>query len=260
MKKKLRSILALLMAILMVAACTACGSGGNGGTASGSSKLQEVLDRGYLIVGTGSTNAPWHFYDDNGNLCGFDVSMAKIVANSLFGDPEKVKFVEQSSDERVPNLVNGNVDICFQFMTISAERAQQIEFTIPYYTEGCEALLHTNSKYKTGEQLLAAMDSGTKVTVAILQNSFAEDIVADVFAGHDNYTVDQRIRRCFTRRWPPAAAMSPCVTCPTPSIRLPLTATTSPPASPAARRTTVPASRRATRSGSTMSTPCCRTP
>ena len=50
MKKKLRSILALLMAILMVAACTACGSGGNGGTASGSSKLQEVLDRGYLIV------------------------------------------------------------------------------------------------------------------------------------------------------------------------------------------------------------------
>ena len=85
------------------------GSGGNGGTASGSSKLQEVLDRGYLIVGTGSTNAPWHFYDDNGNLCGFDVSMAKIVANSLFGDPEKVKFVEQSSDERVPNLVNGNV-------------------------------------------------------------------------------------------------------------------------------------------------------
>ena len=135
--------------------------------------------------------APTKFYDDNGNLCGFDVSMAKIVANSLFGDPEKVKFVEQSSDERVPNLVNGNVDICFQFMTISAERAQQIEFTIPYYTEGCEALLHTNSKYKTGEQLLAAMDSGTKVTVAILQNSFAEDIVADVFAGHDNYTVDQ---------------------------------------------------------------------
>ena len=33
MKKKLRSILALLMAILMVAACTACGSGGNGESA-----------------------------------------------------------------------------------------------------------------------------------------------------------------------------------------------------------------------------------
>ena len=158
MKKKLRSILALLMAVLMVAAFTACGSNGSSSSSASGGKLQEVLDRGYLIVGTGSTNAPWHFYDDNGNLCGFDVSMAKIVANSLFGDPEAVKFVEQSSDERVPNLVNGNVDICFQFMTISAERAQQIEFTIPYYTEGCEALLHTNGKYQTGDQLLDPVD------------------------------------------------------------------------------------------------------
>ena len=52
-------------------------------------------------------------------------------------------------------------------------------------------IVTTPWKDLTGEQLLAAMDSGTKVTVAILQNSFAEDIVADVFAGHDNYTVDQ---------------------------------------------------------------------
>jgi len=32
------------------------------------SKLDEVLDRGKLIVGTGSTNAPWHFKDQNGTL------------------------------------------------------------------------------------------------------------------------------------------------------------------------------------------------
>jgi polar amino acid transport system substrate-binding protein len=30
------------------------------------SKLREVLDRGHLIVGTGSTNAPWHFEDEKG--------------------------------------------------------------------------------------------------------------------------------------------------------------------------------------------------
>lgn len=79
MKKKLRSILALLMAVLMVAAFTACGSNGSSSSSASGGKLQEVLDRGYLIVGTGSTNAPWHFYDDNGNLCGFDVSMAKSL-------------------------------------------------------------------------------------------------------------------------------------------------------------------------------------
>ncbi len=60
MKKKLRSILALLMAVLMVAAFTACGSNGSSSSSASGGKLQEVLDRGYLIVGTGSTNAPWH--------------------------------------------------------------------------------------------------------------------------------------------------------------------------------------------------------
>lgn len=192
--KNAKKVLALILSVVMIAVMAGC-SQSNGGTAGGStqsSKLQEVMDRGYLIVGTGSTNAPWHFYDDNGKLCGFDISMAKIVAESLFGDPEAVEFVEQSSDERVPNLVNGNVDICFQFMTINASRAQQIEFTVPYYTEGCEALMHVNGKYATGDEVIAALDAGEKITVAILQNSFAEDIVAALFPGYqDNYTVDQ---------------------------------------------------------------------
>ena len=50
------------------------------------SKLEEVLARGHLIVGTGSTNAPWHFKDESGNLVGFDIDIAKIVAKGLFGD------------------------------------------------------------------------------------------------------------------------------------------------------------------------------
>lgn len=190
--KKLRNILALVLALVLTLSLVGCGAAGSdGASAQSGGKLQEVLDRGYLIVGTGSTNAPWHFYDDNGNLAGFDVSMGKILANALFGDPEKIEFVEQSGDERVPNLVNGNVDICFQFMTISAERAKSIEFTVPYYVEGCEALLHKNSKYHDAKSLLDAMDGGETITVAILQNSFAEDIVRDVFAGHTGYKVDQ---------------------------------------------------------------------
>ena len=180
--KKLAKILVLVLAFALLAS-VACADNG---------KLEEVLSRGHLIVGTGSTNAPWHFYDDNGQLAGFDVSMAKILAKSLFGDPEAVKFVEQSSDERVPNLVNGNVDICFQFMTISAARAQQINFTVPYYTEGCEALLHKNGKYASGEELVAAMQNGEKVKIAILMNSYAEEIVAALFPGlQDSYEVNQ---------------------------------------------------------------------
>ena len=43
------------------------------------SKLQQVLSRGKLIVGTGSTNAPWHFEDEKGELVGMDIAMARIL-------------------------------------------------------------------------------------------------------------------------------------------------------------------------------------
>jgi polar amino acid transport system substrate-binding protein len=94
-------------------------------------KLADVLARGKLIVGTGSTNPPWHFRDDEGNLAGFDVDVAKIIANGLFGDPEKVEFVTQASDARIPNIVTDKVDLTCQFMTVTAARAQQVAFTIP---------------------------------------------------------------------------------------------------------------------------------
>ncbi|RVD51071.1 ABC transporter substrate-binding protein, partial [Mesorhizobium sp. M7A.F.Ca.ET.027.03.2.1] len=47
------------------------------------SLLRTVLDRGKLIVGTGSTNAPWHFENDAGELVGMDITMGRILAKGL---------------------------------------------------------------------------------------------------------------------------------------------------------------------------------
>ena len=142
--------------------------------AQDASKLDEVLDRGKLIVGTGSTNAPWHFKDQSDALVGFDIDVAKIIAKALFDDPEKVEFVNQSSDSRIPNLTTNKVDITCQFMTVTGGRAQQVEFTIPYYREGVGLLLLANGKYKSFDELKAA---GDDVVVSVLQNVYAEDMV-----------------------------------------------------------------------------------
>jgi polar amino acid transport system substrate-binding protein len=141
---------------------------------SNKSKLDEVLERGKLIVGTGSTNAPWHFMDKNGTLSGFDVDVAKIVAKALFDDPEKIEFVNQSGDSRIPNLTTNKVDLTCQFMTVTGGRAQQVEFSVPYYREGVGLLLKAGGKYKSHAELTAA---GSKVVVSVLQNVYAEDMV-----------------------------------------------------------------------------------
>jgi polar amino acid transport system substrate-binding protein len=137
-------------------------------------KLQEVLARGKLIVGTGSTNAPWGFQDKSGKLAGFDIDLAHILAKGLFNDPNKVEFVTQSSDARIPNITTGQVDITCQAMTVTAPRAQQVAFTIPYYREGVALLLNKGGKYADYAALKAA---GASVTVSVLQNVYAETMV-----------------------------------------------------------------------------------
>src|SRR5215467_7036885 len=87
--------------------------------AKSDSLLRTVLDRGKLIVGSGSTNAPWHFEDDKGQLAGMDITMAKIMAKGLFAAPPTLEFVKQAPAARVPNITTGKVDVVIQFMTIS---------------------------------------------------------------------------------------------------------------------------------------------
>ena len=138
------------------------------------SKLYEVIERGSVIVGTGSTNPPWHFEDEQGNLVGFDVEMARLLARGLFDDPDKVEFIRQASDARIPNLQTNQVDVVFQFMTVNAQRAQLVEFSIPYYREGVGTLLLADSPYNGALDLAEA---GSSATVSILQNVYAEDLV-----------------------------------------------------------------------------------
>ncbi|MEX1327369.1 MAG: transporter substrate-binding domain-containing protein [Desulfobacterales bacterium] len=140
------------------------------------SLLYKVLDRGKIIVGTGSGNPPWHFEDEKGELQGFDVTMARLLAKGLFDDPKAVEFNRQKPDARIPNLQANKVDVVFQFMTVNAQRAQLAEFSIPYYREGVNTLLMKNSPYKGAGDLAAA---GKQVTVSVLQNVFAEDLVHD---------------------------------------------------------------------------------
>ncbi len=71
------------------------------------SLLRTVLDRGKLLVGTGSTNAPWHFENEKGELVGMDITMARILAKGLFDDEKKVEFVRQDPAQRIPNITTG---------------------------------------------------------------------------------------------------------------------------------------------------------
>lgn len=153
------------------------GPSGSAGASAAPSRLRTVLDRGKLIVGTGSTNAPWHFEDEKGKLTGMDIAMGRILAKGLFDDENKVEFVIQDSAARIPNIVTGKVDITIQFMTVTAQRAQLAAFSRPYYVEGIALLAHKDGARKTFEEMLKA---GAATKVSILQNADADNNVKTV--------------------------------------------------------------------------------
>lgn len=159
------------------------------------SLLKKVLDRGKVIVGTGATNPPWHFEDDNGKLVGMDIDMAKALAVGLWGleedplgdDDEHVRglieFVIQEPNQRIPNLLTDKVDVVIQFMTITVNRATQVEFTIPYYREAVTMLLPGDSPYNNLAEL-----QGQGLTIAVLQNPSVEEATKRIVP---DATVDQ---------------------------------------------------------------------
>lgn len=158
----------MLMRTLTIATCLTAVSS----VALAEDKLQEVLDRGFIRVGTGSTNAPFHFIDETGQLVGFDVDMAKILARGLFGDETKIEFVDESSDSRIPNLLADKVDIVCHYMSVTPQRALQVDFTVPYFREGSGLLFLKGARYQTYQDLL---DAGSEAIGTMVQNTFAEE-------------------------------------------------------------------------------------
>lgn len=140
----------------------------------GQSKLYDVIKRRTLLVGTGNGNPPWHFQNEKGEMMGFDIAMGKLIAKALFNDPSKAQFQIQSADARIPSILTDKVDIVFQFMTITSLRAQQVEFSTPYYREGVGLLLAKNSQYHDYRALLGG---GARVKCSVLQNVEADDLV-----------------------------------------------------------------------------------
>ena len=216
-----------------------------------------MLERGHVIVGTGSTNPPWHFEDETGKLVGMDIDLAKLLAKGLFEDPEKVEFVLGAADARIPNLVTDKVDVIFQFMTITPGRAQQVEFTIPYYREGVGFMMMKGADHQTYDDLKAG---GSDITISALQNVFIEEWIHIRAARGQGRPVRQRRRRDPGAQRAPGAGRSArpvddrlaarAVPRPLRRFRLRLDAQL-------LRRRR---SSRATRCGSTSSTPCCTRP
>ena len=103
MKKKLGY---LFLTGLMALSLAACGKGTQ--DAGGQDLLQQIQDKGTLTVAMEGTWAPWTYHDEDDNLVGFDVEVARKIAEKL---GVEVNFVEGEWDGLFAGLDSGRYDM-----------------------------------------------------------------------------------------------------------------------------------------------------
>ena len=152
-----RFLAAAVIPVLLLAVATA--------GAEDKSRLDTVLERGKLIVITGSAAPPFAFNDDKGELVGFDIDIVRLLATALFKDPTKVEFVVVTAEGRWPAIESGRGDMGVGGTTVYPDRALRVAFTRPFVDSG-QSILVTK---KSGIKSIADLNQ-EKWTVANLIN------------------------------------------------------------------------------------------
>lgn len=133
MKKRWLGLFLIL--VLALGVLTACGkekTKESGANSKAAKTLEEIKKAGKIRIGVFSDKNPFGYVDENGEVQGYDVYFAKRIAKDLFGSEDAVEFVYVEAANRVEYLQSGKVDIILANFTVTDERAEKVDFALPY--------------------------------------------------------------------------------------------------------------------------------
>ena len=97
--------------------------------AEGFRTLDQIKESGTVIIGVFSDKAPFGYVDDAGEYQGYDIEFANRLVTDL---GTQVEWVATDPANRVPFLESNKVDIILANFTVTDERAEKVDFSLPY--------------------------------------------------------------------------------------------------------------------------------
>jgi len=130
---KMNRFLLVAIALLAIVALIA-GCGGAKEEPKDQAKEPQASSKGTLVIGSDTAYAPFEWQDTaTGKYIGFDMDLIDAVCKEAGYD---YKVQSMTFDGLIPALVAGTIDASISAMTIKPERAEQVNFTDPYYKSG----------------------------------------------------------------------------------------------------------------------------
>ena len=160
-----RCVLRVSMVLLL---CVSTAFAGDiGAQLSKESVIEKIQRTGVIRVGM-STFLPWAMKDKKGKLIGFEIDVAKKLAEDM---GVKVEFVPTSWSGIIPALLTGKFDVIIGGMGITPQRNLKVNFTTPYEYSGMSMVAHR--KKAKGFSSLEDFNQ-PKVIVAVRMGTTAE--------------------------------------------------------------------------------------
>ena len=132
------------------------------------STMANILARGRLVVGVDqSTNLFGSRNPATGQLEGFDVDLARELARSIFGDPNRVDLRVVTAAQRETALQEGQVDLVVRTYSITCDRKKKVAFSTPYYIAKQRILATKNSGIRTAADLSGKRVCAVKGTTSL---------------------------------------------------------------------------------------------
>ena len=139
MKKLLSVLIALALLLAM------------GSALAESDLLEEIRQRGSIVIATEGNWSPWTYHDESDQLVGLDIEIGTLIAEGLGVTPE---FQETDWDSILAGVDSGRFDIACNGVGYTETRAEKYSFSTPYvYTHKVLVVAANNEDIKTIEDL-----------------------------------------------------------------------------------------------------------
>lgn len=99
-------------------------------------ELTEIKQRGQLIVAVKDNLRPLGFSNEQGNLVGLEIDIARRLAEELLGNADAVVFKPVNNQERLQAVLDDQVDIAIARVTATVPRTRVVDFSPYYYLDG----------------------------------------------------------------------------------------------------------------------------
>ena len=112
--------------------------------------VEEIKDSGVIRIGVFTDKAPFGYIDENGKNQGYDVYFTDRLAKDL---GVQVEYISLDPASRVEYAETGKVDIVAANFTVTPERAEKVDFSLPYMKVSLGVVSPDGAVIKSVEEL-----------------------------------------------------------------------------------------------------------